>query len=87
MPNVRRIFLKPLIAGVCCGASAVGISYVFKLLHLNSKIGTLFAIAVAVVVYVGVLLLSKGISRIDVLMMPKGAKIARAMDKYNLLEK
>ena len=48
---------------------------------------TIAAIGTAAVVYAAVVLLTKGIYREDVMMMPKGAKIASLMDKFNLLDK
>ena len=86
-PNVKRVFLKPLTAGVCCGVCAFAISSLLRNAPINQKIVTLGAIAVAAVVYAVVLLALKGISRYDVLMMPKGNKICKVMDRFNLLEK
>ena len=86
-PNVRRVFLKPLLAGISCGAVALGVSAIFKNVAINQKIVTLLAIAAAAVVYAVVLLALKGISRYDVMMMPKGEKLCKVMDKFNLLEK
>ncbi len=87
VPHIGRIFAKPLIAGVCCGLSAYGVSLLLDLAGLNRHIVTIFAIGIAAVVYAAVVLLSKGIYREDVLMMPKGAKLVSVMDKFNLLDK
>lgn len=86
-PSVRRVFLKPLVAGASCGACAFALSHLLGMLPVNQKLVTLFSIAVAAVVYVVVLLALKGIDRYDVLMMPKGEKICSVMEKFNLLEK
>ena len=86
-PNVKRVFLKPLIAGIFCGVSAFVTSFVLNTTAINEKIVTLFAIAVAVLVYVVILLALKGINRYDVLMMPKGDSLCKMMDRFNLLEK
>ncbi len=86
-PNVRRVFLKPLTAGVVCGVSAFAASTLLGALPVNQKLGTLVSIGIAAVVYIAVLLALKGIGRYDVLMMPKGEKLCRVMDKLNLLEK
>ncbi len=86
-PDVRRVFLKPLIAGIACGVSAFGVPVLLGTVLANQKLITLAAIGIAFAVYVAVLLALKGISRYDVLMMPKGEKLCRVMDKFNLLEK
>ncbi len=86
-PNVRRVFLKPLTAGVSCGICAFAVSMLLRNVPVNQKLITLAAIAAAALVYVSVLLALKGINRYDVLMMPKGEKLCKIMDKFNLLEK
>ncbi len=87
VPNVGRIFVKPLLAGVCCGVSALFFNFVLLKAGMPEKLTTFAAIAGAVAVYFAVLVFGKGICRGDVLMMPKGEKICGVMDKYNLLEK
>ena len=86
VPSIRKIFLRPLIAGIACGATAL---VAVNLLdgRIYTKIATLASIAAAVVVYAVVLVLIKGINRADVLMMPGGTKICRVMDRFGLLEK
>ena len=83
VPSIRKIFLKPFIAGVFCGAAALGVTALIG----SGKLETLVAIAVAVVVYFVVIVLLKGIARADVMMIPGGKHICRIMDKFNLLEK
>ncbi len=86
VPSIRGIFLRPLVAGICCGITAIVASRLFGG-FLPGKLVTLGAIGLAVIVYVAVLLLIKGINREDVGMLPKGDKICAVMDKYGLLEK
>ncbi len=83
VPSIRKIFLKPLIAGVCCGGTALGVSALIG----EGKLQTLISIAAAVVIYAVVIVVIKGINRADVMMMPCGKHICRVMDKFNLLEK
>lgn len=85
IPSIRKTFLKPLIAGVFCGVTAIVISRL--LADFNIKVATLVSIVSAVAVYFCVIIIIKGINRADVLMMPKGDKVCRIMDKFNLLEK
>ena len=80
------VFLKPLVAAAACG---IGAFYCYELLGvklaLNSKIATLFSIAVGGVIYVAVILLVRGIARDDVEMLPKGEKFAKVLEKFKLL--
>ena len=86
VPHIRRIFLKPLSAGILCGATAVLTVRLFSG-RIPDKLLTLIAILLAAVIYAGTLLLLKGFDRTDILMLPKGEKICRAMEKCGLLEK
>ena len=84
--NFVSVALKPIIASVFCGIAAWG-SY--KLLDgrfgIPDKIITLIAIVIAVIVYAVVLLLIKGLSKEDVLMLPAGEKIAKVLEKLHVL--
>lgn len=82
--QVRAVFLKPLVAALCCGAAAWsshGLLTHFGL--VNAKIATVLAIGLAAVVYVVALLLLKTLTREDVLMLPKGQKIAQILEKHD----
>jgi stage V sporulation protein B len=87
VPHIGRIFAKPFVAGIACGLCAYGTAYVLDMTNINRHLVTIAAIGIAVVVYAAVVLLTKGIYREDVMMMPKGAKIASLMDKFGLLDK
>ncbi len=87
VPKVAKIFVKPLVSGICCGAAAIVVSKALDAVGFNYNITTVAAIGVAVVTYAAVLLLSKGLSRDDIRMMPKADALERMMDKFNLLEK
>lgn len=84
--NFVSVFLKPLVAALACGATAFG-SYklLAEIMSINSKISTLAAICVGAGFYAIVLLLIKGIAKDDVLMLPKGEKIAKVLAKFRLL--
>lgn len=83
VPSIRKIFLKPFIAGICCGAAALGVSVLIG----TGKLETLVSIAAAVVVYAVVIVLIRGLNRADVMMVPGGKIVCRVMDKFGLLEK
>ncbi len=87
VPSVRKIFLKPLIASIACGLAALFATRMLDRVIGSGRINTLLSIAAAALVYLVVILLIKGINRDDVMMLPKGAKICAAMDRFNLLEK
>lgn len=92
--DIKTVILKPLVCALLCGASAWG-SY--KLLssvltfgdpsgRLNgASLSCLISIAVAVIIYAVAVLLTKTIVKDDVLMLPKGEKIAEILEKYKLL--
>ena len=83
VPSIRKIFLKPFIAGIFCGATALGVSVLIG----TGKLETLVSIAAAVVVYAVVIVLIRGLNRADVMMVPGGKILCRVMDKFGLLEK
>lgn len=85
-PSLRRIYLKPLIAGIACGASALLFARFFDL-FLPAKLGTLASIVFAALVYLAVLLLIKGLDRGDVALLPFGKKILAVLDRFHLLGK
>lgn len=92
--DIKTVFIKPFIAAALCGVSAYG-SY--KLLssvltfgnpdgRLNgASLSCLISIVIAVAVYALAVLLTKTIVKADVLMLPKGEKIAEILEKYKLL--
>lgn len=85
--NIAKLIFKPLIAGILCGIAALAVSYFISGTSFEGRLGTLLAIAVAVIVYFVSLVAIKGLNRYDINMMPKGAKICSILDKFNLLDK
>ncbi len=84
VPNMISIFVKPLLAAICCAISAIG-SYSIIENFLPQKISTIAALVVAVVIYLFALVVFKAITKTDVLMLPKGEKIAKTLEKYKLI--
>lgn len=85
-PNLTSVIIKPLACALCCGAAAwISSSFIQKISPTIGKISTLLAIAVAGIIYIVALLLFKAISRDDVLMFPKGEKIADWLEKHHLI--
>lgn len=92
--DIKNVLLKPLLAAVACGVGAFathallahftdslksgGTGFVSRLIDAGA-IETVCAIVVAVIVYVVVLLLIRGITAEDVKALPKGEKIAKLL--------
>ncbi len=86
VPNFTSVFLKPFLAAAICAAAAFGVYQLgAAILPQFAKYLTLAAILVACVVYIAALLLLRAISKDDVLMLPKGQKIAKVLEKHNFI--
>lgn len=81
--DYMSMFIKPLIAGAACGVTAYAVYAITR--GVSVKLATLAAIAAAVAVYAVVLVFIRGIAKDDVTMLPKGEKIAKTLEKRNLL--
>ncbi|MDD5920240.1 MAG: polysaccharide biosynthesis protein [Oscillospiraceae bacterium] len=80
-----KVFLKPLLAGALCGITAwAGYGLLSRV--AGNTISTSFSILAAGIVYVVVLFLTHGVEKYDILMLPKGEKIAKLLEKYGLIE-
>ena len=92
--DLKTVIIKPLIAAVLCGGAAYGayavLSNVLTFGDMNSRLNgqslaCLVAIGVAVVVYAISVLLMKTLVKDDILMLPKGEKLAKILEKYKLI--
>lgn len=91
-PNVVSVFIKPFVCAVLCAAAAWAVNgLLYRALSESvgmmtaNAIATVAAIVAAIVVYAVSLLLLRGLSKDDILMLPKGEKIAKALEKYRLI--
>ena len=82
--NLYAVFIKPLFAGALCAAGAK-FAYVFGNIFLSDNLSTVFAIGIAVIIYGVTMLLIKGITKKDFLMIPKGEKMAKILEKIHLI--
>lgn len=82
--DIMSTFVKPFVAAALCGLSAWGTCKLFYL-FTDSRIVTFIAIAVAVAVYIIALFGLKGVSKADVLSLPKGEKMAKILEKHGLI--
>ena len=92
-PKFGPIFIKPFIASVLMGGAAWGVyGILFRVLSrvpqgetvrviswTGNAIATLGAIAVAMVVYLVLIVATRAISRDDLALMPKGDRLARLL--------
>ncbi len=83
-PSIRRIFLKPRIAGAACALAAIGSAWLFDR-FLPSKLTTILAVIVAAAAYAAVLFLIKGVNRRDVVLLPKGEKMLALLERFKLV--
>ena len=92
--DIKTVLVKPLVAAVLCGASAWGsyelLSSVLTFGDMNSRLNgnslaCIISIGVAVVVYAISALLLKTLVKNDILLLPKGEKIAKILEKYKLI--
>ena len=74
----RGIFLKPLFSGVLCGVAAWAANGLLARI-MPGTVATILAILIAGIVYVLLLLLLGAFTREDILMLPKGQKIAQIL--------
>ncbi len=82
--NVFKIFSRPFFASLVCAISAVGIYLLLTSFSGESKLITLFSIAVAAIVYMIALLLFGGVTKDDISLIPKAEKLVQ---KLPLIEK
>ena len=80
--NAMSTFVKPLIAGILCALGAKGSHMLFDHL-IGGRIATILAIGVAVIIYAISIILLRVLTKEDVLMLPKGEKIAKILEKRN----
>ena len=88
--DIMSDLIKPLISAAMCGLAAwaaYGLlgNYVLKSVSHGADIALLAAIIIAVIVYAMAIIVFKGIVREDIESLPAGEKIAKVLEKYELL--
>ena len=78
--NFFACFFKPLLAGGLCGIGAWA-AYGLLLRVVSSTLATIGSIGIAAVIYLISVLLLRIITKNDLLMVPKGEKIAKVLEK------
>ena len=82
--NFNSILIKPIISGFICGFSAYLCNLALTNIATNSII-TIVSISVGAIFYVISLGVLNAISKDDVLMLPKGEKILKTLEKFSII--
>jgi len=85
VPIFIKSFIKPLVASASCTVAAL-IVFINLSKHMPEKLSVLFAIGVAAVVYLIMILLLKAIDREELYMLPKGEKLSKILFKLRLVK-
>ena len=92
IPKIRKIFLKPLVAGILFGVGALVVYNVLEHITMGridgrsqALICLVPAVGVAAVIYVAALAVMKGFVREDIEMLPKGRKICSLLTKIKAM--
>ena len=80
-----KVFLRPLLAAILCGLTAIGSFTALTSLFGEIKLLTLVAIALAGIVYVIALLLFGAVTRSDVELIPKAKRLVNKIPLVNRL--
>lgn len=83
--NLYAVFIKTLLCGGICAASAKAIYLLLTLFGLSVRLSTALALCAAVAIYGFAVLLTKSITKNDLLMAPKGEKIVKILEKFRLI--
>lgn len=84
VPDMISIFVKPILASIVFAISS-RLIYSLIIKFVMQRISIIIALAIGAVIYIIVLFLIKGIAKEDILMLPKGKKIAKVLENSGLL--
>ena len=88
------VFVKPIVCSVLCGVAARTSFGIFNAIlpeiykgdySVTNILATAIAVVFAVIVYFVSMLLVNGIVKEDIIMLPKGKKIAKTLAKYGFI--
>ncbi len=82
--HVGSVFIKPLLCGGMCVAAAWA-GYGLLARVIGQKTATVLAVILGGGIYLIALLVTKTLQKDDVLMLPKGEKIAKALEKRGFI--
>lgn len=81
---VGSVFGKPFFAAVCCAVGAWAANGLLERV-CGSQLAAVGGVSIGVVIYVFVVLLTKTVTKEDILMVPGGEKFAKLLEKRSLL--
>ena len=88
--NFISVFIKPIICGVLCGVGAYTSFGLCNRFIPEFSVKNILCLGIAIgfggIIYVISMLLVKGIAKDDVIMLPKGEKIAKILAKFGFIE-
>ncbi len=89
IPNFVSVFIRPFVASALCAASAWGVYELLTtyVLTTRPRVAVLLAIGVAVIVYALFVFFTKSVTSEDILLLPKGTKLLKLLQKMHLLPK
>ncbi len=83
--EIKTTFLIPLVSALIMGAAGLGIYKLIYLLVPSNTVAVIPALIIAVVLYFALMILFKGISKDEIIALPKGAAILRIAEKMKLI--
>ncbi len=88
--NIMSVFLKPIFSGALCGVAAYTSFGLCNRFIPDFSLKSIFCLGISIgfggLVYVISILLIKGIAKDDIIMLPKGEKIAKILAKFGFIE-
>lgn len=82
--NFFSTMVKPLIGSVFSSVTAFGVNFIMSQ-FVPQRVSTVIAIVAAVIVYLISLLILRAFTVAEVKFLPKGEKIAKVLEKWNLI--
>jgi stage V sporulation protein B len=83
--SIKEFIFKPVLSVIVMGASVILCTYLFRSMHY--AISTLMSILIGAIVYFAVIFILKTVKYEEILMLPKGDKLATIMLKFGIITK
>lgn len=80
-PNLKQLFLKPLIASILMALATIFVYKLMVYVHFSNTIATLFSILIAVVDYLVLVLILGILNNDEIKQLPYGNKICKLLKK------
>ena len=82
--DMASSFFKPLFCGIICAVSAF-VSYEFFSRLFSARVSCLFSLVISGIIYMIFVLFLKIITKSEILLLPKGKKVAKILEKLLFL--